>query len=587
MNAPNKNILWARVAVEELVRCGLKAVCIAPGSRSTPLVIAFAERQDIKIYSHLDERSAAFFALGLALASDEPVAVLCTSGTATANFFPAIIEAYQSQVPLLVLTADRAHELRESGANQTIDQVKLYGDQVLWSVDVALPEQNPPSLVIRALRTLMCRAYAKANSLRKGPVHLNFPFRKPLEPTLVETDHTEIPADAHARSDGKPFTQFERGTLIANAAQIAPLIDAISQYERGLIVCGPRAFMGEVPEALYELSKTTLYPIVADPLSGVLFGKPDGALFVISSMDLINAPPPDVVIRFGNVPTSQSLNDYLNNLSTIRYFHVSESGEWADDSHRVTQFIQADPAMLCAELVWRYQDDGTRLEWTSQIISTEGLVKYVLSAELGHGDFFDGAVLAEILGLIPEDSILFVGNSLPVRHLDQFGRPTQKRIHIYANRGASGIDGVVSSALGAGAARPDKPIVLVIGDISLYHDMNGLLAVKRCGIPITIVLLNNDGGGIFHRLPIKDFEPTFTDLFITPHGLDYTHAAQLYGLKYIRADDRDSFRQAFLESVNSGEPCLIEVRTDARHDLERRKAIMDAVQQRLTTKAQD
>src|SRR5579859_2713375 len=208
MHAPNRNLLWAKGFVEELARGGLKAVCIAPGSRSTPLAIAFAEQPGIKVYSHIDERSASFFALGLALADDAPVAVLCSSGTATANFYPAIIEAHYSNVPLLILTADRSPELRHSGANQTIDQVKLYGDHVLWAVDVALPEAEPPALAVRNLRTLAARALATANGLSKGPVHLNFPFRKPLEPLPVERDLHTI---ADERPAGVPMTRLWRG----------------------------------------------------------------------------------------------------------------------------------------------------------------------------------------------------------------------------------------------------------------------------------------------------------------------------------------------------------------------------------------
>jgi 2-succinyl-5-enolpyruvyl-6-hydroxy-3-cyclohexene-1-carboxylate synthase len=452
-------------------------------------------------------------------------------------------------------------------------------------VDVALPEQNPPPLVIRSLRTLACRAYAQANGLRKGPVHLNFPFRKPLEPTLVESDHTEIPVEAQARPDDKPFVQFERGTPIVTAAQIAPLVEAISQHERGLIVCGPRAFDQDVPESLFELSKASSYPIVADPLSGVRYSKSNDTV-VISSLDSVRLSAPDVVIRFGNVPTSQRFNDYLAQSRPNYLFHVAENGVWADDSHLISYFLHANPAALCAELAWRIEQRDFPSDWYMDVFQMEKLAQHAMEGELLFGEFFDGAVITEIINLIPEVSTLFVGNSLPVRHLDQFGQYVfhpRKAIHVYANRGASGIDGVVSSALGAGAARPDRPLVLVIGDISLYHDMNGLLAVQRCGVPVTIVLLNNDGGGIFRRLPIKDFEPTFTDLFITPHGLDYVHVAQLYGLNYNRADDRETFRQAFAQSVGSGKSSIIEVRTDAQHDLARRKAIMDSLQARLST----
>jgi 2-succinyl-5-enolpyruvyl-6-hydroxy-3-cyclohexene-1-carboxylate synthase len=205
----------------------------------------------------------------------------------------------------------------------------------------------------------------------------------------------------------------------------------------------------------------------------------------------------------------------------------------------------------------------------------------VVDLEIGRGDYFDGAAVYDVVDLISPDSTLFVGNSLPVRLLDQFGKPQHKRIYVYANRGASGIDGNISTALGAGAARPDKPLVAIVGDITFYHDMNGLLAVQRNGVPVTIVLLNNNGGGIFHRLPIKDFEPAFTDLFVMPHGLEFEHAARMYGLDYVRTDDRETFRQAFSESVNNRVSRVIEVRTDAQHDLQRRQEIMDAVQQRI------
>ncbi len=571
MTPANRNILWAEIFVDELARCGLKAVCIAPGSRSTPLVMAFAANPSIKIYSHLDERSASFFALGLALVTDEPVAMLCTSGTATANFYPAIIEAYQSQVPLLILTADRSHELRESGANQTIDQVKMYGDNVLWAVDVAPPEADPPAVLIRSLRTLACRAYAKANDLRKGPVHLNFPFRKPLEPTLVTTDNTEIPADALARADGKPFTVFSRGVSQLSDEQVEILKTAV-EYEKGVIICGPHT---PVPaRTLIDFAHSVGYPILADPLSGLRFE--DQVLGGYNTYPIPQSP--DVILRFGAVPTSQRLIDYLGKSNPRYHIHVNRGGEWSDDNHMVTHFFDVSGDTWPTDI-----SNIARAEthWQNQFRAAEKITWDTIGDEITDGAYFDGAVMVDVINLMPPDSTFFVGNSLAVRLLDQFGEPGSKSIRIYGNRGASGIDGLVSSALGVGAAYPDKPLVLFIGDISLYHDMNGLLAIQRCGIPITIVLLNNNGGGIFHMLPIKQFEPTFTDLFITPHGLDFSHAAQLYGLNYVRADDRKSFQQAFTESVTSGKSHLIEVRTDALKDLQRRKEIVAAVQNAL------
>lgn len=567
----NRNTVWSRIFVDELARCGLSAVCIAPGSRSTPLTLAFAENKDIKIYSHLDERSAAFFALGLALAEDKPVAMVCTSGTATANFFPAIIEAAQSNVPLLILTTDRPHELRHSGANQTIDQIKMYGDQVLWSVEVAIPEADPPDVAVRNLRTLACRAYARANGLVKGAVHLNFPFRKPLEPTPVELDNTDIYV-----ADTRPLTEISRGILLPTIAQTDELVSAINQYERGIIVCGTRCPEGDFPQAVAELSRSSGYPIFADPLSNVRYGDHQKDIVMVGGYETLLhngamlPDSPDVIIRFGNVPTSNWLNTYLDKISPAYRFHIKENGLWADDSHRTTHFIQANEALLCQHISARL-NPRQHSQWQSQIATLENAAWDVLENELS-SDYFDGAVLADIFDILPSQASLFIGNSLPVRHLDQFARPTLKNIRVFGNRGASGIDGVVSSALGAGAD------VLVIGDISFYHDMNGLLAIQRCERKITLVLLNNDGGGIFHRLPIAKFDPPFTDLFITPHGLNFEHAARFYGLNFTSVEDSESFRQAFLSSPQS---TIIEVKTDAKRDFARRNEIIKTVKDKI------
>lgn len=579
--APNRNSLWAQIFVDELARSGLRAVCIAPGSRSTPLTLAFAEHPAVRVYSHLDERSAAFFALGLGMASGEPAAVLCTSGTAAANFYPAVIEAYMSQVPLLVLTADRSHELRDSGANQTIDQIRMYGDHVLWSVDVALPEADAPAVALRNLRTLACRVLATAGGLRKGPVHVNFPFRKPLEPTPVPSDNTQIALDAQARSDGAAYTRFSHGTMTLSQAQNKELAAAVLGCEAGLIVCGPGCPGGDFPQAVAALSAASGYPVLADPLSGVRYGNPEsiGGYDTFLMEGIASLEPPRLVLRFGALPTSKWLNEYLDGTAPEYRIHVRANGVWADDAHRTTHFIQADEAALCRALADQLAGRAARESGGLHgiINAVERATWQAVADEITRGGYFDGAVLFDVVDLLPADSSLFVGNSLPVRHLDQFGRPAGKKLRVCGSRGASGIDGIISTALGVGAARPGCPLVLVIGDISFYHDMNGLLAVQRCGVPVTVVLLNNDGGGIFHRLPIRDYEPAFTELFITPHGLDFAPAAQLYGLKYVRADDRMTFRSAFESSVAGDASCLIEVRTDAHHDLRRRRDVIEAV----------
>lgn len=572
----NRNIHWANVFVDELIRSGLREACIAPGSRSTPLTLAFAARPEVRITSHLDERSAAFFALGLGLATGRPAAVVCTSGTATANFYPAVIEAHESEVPLLVLTADRSHELRDSGANQTIDQVKLYGGHVLWSVDVAPPEADPPAVLVRSLRTLADRAMARASGSPAGPVHLNFPFRKPLEPTPVPTDRTALTDDEAGRADGAPFTRLSAAPRTPTVDQVAWLAGAIRAHDRGLIVCGPRLADPTLPDAVLALARASGYPVVAEALSGVRYRAAEGVAR-LTHYDTVRLDlKPEVVIRFGDVPTSAALLAAIDSWQPKVMAQVRESGRWADDGHRLTDLLQVHEATLCLEVVGALGSDLEHRasgQWLCAAQEQEARVAAGLREQLANAELFDGAVMADLVATLPDGAALFIGNSLTVRHADQFGQASDKRLHVYGNRGVAGIDGLVSTALGVAAATPDRPLTLVLGDLALYHDLNGLLAVRRCSVPITIVVVNNDGGAIFRRLPIKDFEPAFTDLFLTPHGLSFEPAARLYNLAYRAPATRAEFRAACADAVASSEPYLIEVRTDSARDLEVAKLI--------------
>lgn len=574
----NPATLYADTLVGALASAGLRHACIAPGSRSTPLTLAFATHPKIRVWRHLDERSAGFFALGMALALETPVALLCTSGTAGANFFPAIVEARMSGVPLLVLTADRPPELRHSGANQTIDQVKLYGDQVLWSVDLPLPESDPPPVALRNLRTLAARALATAGGLRPGPVHLNAPFRKPFEPVDSEqwsVDGERRPADGDLSSKAVPV--MGRGQLVLAERQIAALAAFITEHPRGLIVCGPRCPGGDFPAAVVALSHAAGYPILADPLSGVRFG-PWLAETVVSggyenylAGDGPGWEPPQVIVRFGAVPTSKALNTYLERVAPEHQLHIRSSGVWADDSHRVTRFLQADEALTCRLLAAQLRPRPDQ-SWPARVRATERATWQALAEEL-HAHFFDGAVVADVVESLPPDSLLFVGNSLAVRHLDQFARPSTKPVHAFANRGASGIDGNTSTALGLAAAT-GRPVVLVVGDITFYHDLNGLLPLRHQDLKLTVVLLNNGGGGIFHRLPVAAFDPPFTDLFLTPHGLNFSPAAEMYGLAYAVATERPAFREAFNAALASPTSHLLEVRTGSAADHGRRQELL-------------
>lgn len=577
----NPNVLWAKMFVNELALCGLRAVCIAPGSRSTPLTLAFDAHPDIEVYGHLDERSAAFFALGLAMATERPVAMVCTSGTAAANFYPAIIEAHYSHVPLLVLTADRPPELRESGANQTIDQVKMFGDHVLWSVDVALPDADAPPVVLRYLRTLAARAYATAAGLTKGAVHLNFPFRAPLEPGNA----TELPSFPDSPKSHSA-ARILRGRLHPSSEQLHELTQVISGHKRGLIICGPGdQAEAEFAAAITQLSRQAGYPILADPLSGLRFGPHVSDSTVSGAYNFYLAGQgklpvnPELIMRFGAVPTSKPLNTYLDTLAEPPLqIHIRANGRWADDTHRVSTFLQADPVITCLSLCEELGVDDAPRAWMDSMMALETACWQMLDQNEDHA-FFDGTAVAEVLAWLLPNTRLFTGNSLPVRHVDLFGRPTTRPIYAYGNRGASGIDGNVSTALGMAAADPDTPLVAILGDITLYHDLNGLLALKQLGgRNVTIILLNNNGGGIFHRLPIAAFDPPFTNRFLTPHDLDFAPAAEMYGLHYHLVTDRPALKEVL---NNSDGPRLIEVRTNSHEDYKRQQTLTAAIREAI------
>lgn len=579
--SPNPALFWASLFVEELARAGVRHVCVSPGSRSTPLVLAFSAHPGFQVYSLLDERSAAFFALGVGLASGWPAALVCTSGTAAANFFPAVVEASQAHVPMLVLTADRPPELRGSGANQTIDQVRLYGGQVRWFVDIPLPENQPAPATVRYLRSLAGRAVGAATGSPPGPVHLNFPFRKPLEPTPAVG--FVPPAYTGQRPDVRPFAAVSRGVASLQADDLALLEDRVRRAERGAIVCGPRCPEGAFPAAVAALARAVGFPVFADALSGVRFGGHQPSdLFLSGYESFLPAllrhefPPPDLVLQFGASPTSASLIEWLGNMPGDGYrFAIRPHADWQDETFTTSHLMVAEPERVCRELAARLQEGqaySQRENWIGALQQAEERAWEAVDCA-ARDVFFEGLILAEVVHALPPGAALFVASSLPVRHLDQFARGRAARVRVFANRGASGIDGTISTALGV-AAVEEGPLALVIGDLAFYHDLNGLLAFQRCGLSATMVLINNNGGGLFRRLPVAGFDPPFTDLFLTPHGLDFEPLARAFGVGYARADGQEAFRKLFAASIGSGIPVVIEVRTDsALHESMRQQII--------------
>ncbi len=613
MMAPNLATLWGRTLVDELAAGGLGAVCIAPGSRSTPLTVAFAAHPDIEVYSHLDERSAAFFAVGRARRTGEPTALVCTSGTAAANFHPAVIEANQARVPLLVLTADRPPELRDSGANQTVDQVKLYGGSVRWYGELPLPEANERAL--RRVRAMAARALATTTGTPAGPVHVNCPFRKPLEPTPVEGAVPASLAESLAGTgrDG-PFVHTARGRVgLEDAAATRRIAGALASADRPLIVAGPadppvRRLESDLVMAVASASEA---PIFADPLSGLRFGShleprggtssgatADGDFAVTTdTVPLVcggydsyadTLQDPDVVIRFGASPTSKRLRHWLRD-ADCRQFLIDPAGEWREATFTATDLIAAEPQSVLEGVLQRVESDGSArvaddgstestatTEWLETVAAAESTHWSITDQALeGANDALEGGALATVFDRIPDPATVFVSNSMPIRDADRFARPRPIEATVLANRGASGIDGITSTALGAGSAT-DDPLVCVTGDLAFYHDSNGLLALERCDVDATIVLLDNDGGGIFHLLPIESFDPPFTDQFKTPHGLEFDALEDCYGFEF-RAVDPGGFGTAFDRSLEEPGTQVLSVSFDAAASHRKREALEERV----------
>ncbi len=577
MTPPNRNVLWAETLVDELAAAGLSAVCVAPGSRSTPLTVAADAHGDLATFSHLDERSAAFFALGRARRTGRPTALVCTSGTAAANFHPAVIEATQARVPLLVLTADRPPELTDSGANQTVDQTRLYGDAVRWFRQ--LPEPEPTPRKVRRLRSDAARAMDECLGTPAGPVHLNCPFRKPLEPTPVPADDPNgVPADWHGGDerarDGRegPYRQRHDGHVDSPAGAHA-VAEALAAADRPLLVAGPRDPTAPPATAFARLAGAVGAPLLADPLSGLRFGEHVSETPVVGGYDAVvdagvadDWPAPDLFVRAGASPTSKPLRKYLAR-GGAETTVIDQAGQPREAEFVASDLVVGQPdavaeGALAAVTEFDARADGAWLDrWQRAASRHWDLVDDATAP-------WEGQIVARALDAAPDPATVFVSNSMPVRDADRFARPREAALTVLANRGASGIDGVVSTALGAGSATAD-PLVLVLGDLAYYHDMNGLLALGRCGVDATVVLVNNDGGGIFHALPIASFDPPFTEQFVTPHGLDFRPTEDLYDLSFATVDPTD-FEDRYRASLSSEGTDVLEVRFEAGASHDRR-----------------
>jgi 2-succinyl-5-enolpyruvyl-6-hydroxy-3-cyclohexene-1-carboxylate synthase len=550
MTATDSHLLL-RALIDEFARCGMEHACTSPGSRNTPIVLTLARERRLRTWSHVDERCAGFFALGAAKASGKPVAITCTSGTAAANLMPAVIEAHEAGVPLIVLTADRPPELRGIGAGQTIDQLKLYGDAVKWFFEVGV--QDATAERMRWIRSLACRAYWTALDGRPGPVHLNIPLREPL---LLEEPLSDDEPGGGGRDSGEPWL-----TQQWPAATVAPAANPDPNPPRAVVIAGDLGADREFGRRLADTAAAARVPLLADPLSGARSG---GA--AIAHWDLILRDPesgvvlaPEVVYRVGDLPTSKPLRSWLAGLDEARHIHFAADEHVSDpvsrDSTRVIRPLAASITDLGAYL---HTDDS---DWLDQWLRADSAVAHAIAGPLSEAGLSEPGVATALGQFLPSAATLFVAASMPIRDVEEFFPALNQPPLVLANRGANGIDGTVSSAFGVAAAS-DGPVVLLTGDVTLAHDLGGLLAARRTGLNLTIVLVNNDGGGIFNFLAISRETDVFEPHVATPTGLDFSVAAQLFGCVHESVDDIDSFAGALMRALRADQTTIIEVTTD-------------------------
>ena len=578
-----------RAFAEELVRAGVREAVICPGSRSTPLALALAAHEALTVRVLLDERSAGFFALGMARTSGRPVVLLGTSGTAVVNFAPAVVEASLARVPLVVLTADRPIELRDRGAPQTIDQVRLYGSHAKWSTELPLPDDAPETLA--HLRSVAGRAVATALAGPSGPVHLNAPFREPLIPggDLGAWPGLASPAAGH------PFSGVASGTRRLSADTVATVADRIAATPRGLIVAGP---MEErpAPVQIAALAAAAGYPIVADPLSGVRAGAHDRSHVVARADQLarpgawIDAHQPELVIRFGAMPTSKPVVELLKR-SMPEILLIDGDGGWREAALLPATFLHADAAATANDLAVALRPLRTAASdadpWLGDWLAAEAAADTAMRSWLGDLDEpFEGAPFAHLAEVLPDGAVLWAGNSMPVRDLDGWLPSTGRAIGVHANRGANGIDGVVSTALGS-ATVADGPVVLVVGDVSFLHDLGSLVTARLTGVSLTVVLIANDGGGIFSFLPQASsvapkvgLPARYEQLFGTPHGIAAGPIVEAVGHRHRVVDER-TLPDALTASIGRQGLTVLELPTERVRNVELHRTVADVVSRAL------
>jgi 2-succinyl-5-enolpyruvyl-6-hydroxy-3-cyclohexene-1-carboxylate synthase len=580
------NELWGYLIVEELVRNGIDYFVISPGSRSTPLTVAVARHPQAKNIICLDERGAAFHAIGYARATGKPAVLICTSGSAAANYFPAVIEAATDNVPMIILSADRPPELRQTGANQTIHQVNLYGDYPVWQFDLPCPTTEiEPKVVL----TTIDLAVSRSQQPPGGVVHLNCMFREPLVPTDAPVD---IPENlVQWQKSQAPYTHYGRKLTILTELEIQSLIKIIQHTRKGVLVVGQLKSTVEI-EAVSRLAAKLNWAVFADIQSGLRLS--DDLPNLVHYFDLLLLTDRsallteiDTVIQLGTRIVSTRWLKWLEKYPPTNYIAIVNDAERHDSSHLVSLRLESDIVAICDSLAERLRQRFARelsplllSQWVQDLRAASDTIGGSVDKFLKTTQLTEPSIARTISQLIRSQHGLWVANSMPIRDLDMYGVTASVSARIGANRGTSGIEGAIAAATGF-AVGLQAPVTTIVGDLSSLHDLNSLDLLRRNSQPVIVIIINNDGGGIFSFLPISKSTQVFDTYFGTPHGLDFSHAAAMFGIDYYHPIDRDEFIHTYTQALENHRSAIIEVRTDRVENWQFHQDLQVYIQQEL------
>jgi len=572
MKQTNLHTLWAEHLIEEFVRQGVRCFCASSGARCAPLTLALAHRKDIELIMHFDERASAFYALGYGRGAGQPAVWITTSGSAAAQGLPAVIEAAQDHVPMICLTADRPPELRDTGANQTMNQVHLFGSYARWFCDMPVPDTAIP---LSYVLTTAAEAVARARGWSAGPVHINAMYREPLSRQPDGKDYRAYVRPLRAwRQSGAPYVVHGPGGVQGDSAAWHAVVDMLQNAQRGVIVVG-RLGSDKDRVAARAIADTLSWPVLPDIGSGLRLGPRLKNVMAYADQMLLSekqlrALTPDVLLYAGGPVVSKRLLAFMERAEHV--VHVSPTGQRVNPTHRSMHVIQTSLTtaadVLCAQRIV-----APSRGWSGRWTRLNRLVSDVVKKEhAASSAITEWGIAADVSRLIHPDHALYLGSSMPVRDMDMYGDPCGAPITLGANRGVSGIDGTVASAFGFAHALA-RPVTALMGDLAFLYDLNALYYAKHATHPVTLIVVNNEGGGIFSFLPFDEKPTVFEKVFGTPHGASLEHAAHVFGLDYAHAVDKKSFvslYKAALRGTNSG---IIEVSSERRANVSSHQAL--------------